>query len=475
MGKFDIDKTYEQGHNPKMIDLCKEILSELEPDTYSITIEELRHKFKNSDESGLIDKFKKLLSYDIEKNAGKDNEQKFAMMQILKLIYMLDKKGCLTKDELSKSNPPVHIIDILSKPCFDNITTITSNGTVYGKTYYDLLEIISNKIPNSKSREEHIFEINHKWEQLHMNMFSYVITDYALAKKEETFENIKKIYDFLNEYLLPQTSIFKASDLPYKEGIFATFYNILYTHYYLCCDMGRFQINDELIYDKKPTERFIESFMCCESRLIDYTIIDESIKCLENRKCDEQAKSFLKLISYDKGYDTSEISTYIYALTHIKPVICLIEKYHNCDLSQEIDESLLITIVQEIIYVKKNKDKLTQKHHNHNSNKKSFISSLLDLENADSIIVDAWNSKIQNRLIINFGMREHLIYKRKIENVICKIKAFIYSHRNLEDMEKINDLILSAISQYTRIDYNKKYIDDIINDFKNSMLNIYYK
>ena len=99
----------------------------------------------------------------------------------------------------------------------------------------------------------------------------------------------------------------------------------------------------------------------------------------------------------------------------------------------------------------------------------------MDLENADSIIVDAWNSKIQNRLIINFGMREHLIYKRKIENVICKIKAFIYSHRNLEDMEKINDLILSAISQYTRIDYNKKYIDDIINDFKNSMLNIYYK
>ncbi len=475
MGRFDIDKTYEQGHNPRMIDLCKEISSELEPDTNSITIEELRHKFKNSDESGLIDKFKKLLSYDIEKNAGKDNEQKFVMMQILKLIYMLDKKGCLTKDELFKSNPPVHIIDILSKPCFDNITTFTSSGTVYGKTYYDLLEIIGNKIPNSESKEERIFMINHKWEQFHLDMFFNVITQYALTHRDKALENIKKLYDFLNEYLLPQTAIFNAIDLPYKEDIFATFYNILCTHYYLCCDMGRFQINNELIYDENPTKRFIESFIFSEGHLIDYTIIDESIKCLSNRKCDEQAKLFLKLISYDKGFDSDETSAYLYALNHAKPVIRLIEKYHNSDLSQKIDELLLITVVQEIIYVKKNKDKLTQKHHNHNSNKKSFISSLLDLENADSIIADAWNSKIQNRLIINFGMREHLIYKRKIENIICKIKAFIYSHRNLEDMEKINDLILSAISQYTQFDYDKSYINDIINNFKNSMHRIYSK
>ncbi len=475
MGRFDIDKTYEQGYNPRTIDLYQDILSELEPITSSITANELHHKFKSSDKSGLIDKLKKLLSYDIEKNAGKDNEQKFAMMQFLKLLYMLDKKGCLTKEELSKNHTPVHIIDILSKPCFDNITTIASNGTVYGKIYYDLLEIIGNKISNSVPRKKRISTINHNWEQFHMDMFFNVITDYALNNKEKALENIKNIYNFLNEYLLPQTTIFKASDLPYKEDIFTTFYNILCTHYYLCCDMGRFQINNELICDEKPNERFIESFMCCESRLIDYTIIDESIKCLENRKCDEQAESFLKLISYDKGYDTSEISTYIYALNHVKPVIRLIEKYHNCDLSQKIDKSLLVTVVQEIIYVKKNKDKLTQKHHNHNSNKKSFISSLLDLENADAIIADAWNSKIQNRLIINFGMREHLIYKRKIENVICKIKAFVYSHRNLEDMEELNDLILSAILQYTRLDYDKKYIDDIINDFKNSMYHIYSK
>lgn len=475
MGRFDIDKTYEQGYNPRMIDLCEEILSELEPDACSITTAELRHKFKNSRNSGLIDKFKKLLSYDIEKNAGGDPEQKFSMMQILKLIYMLEKKGCLTKEELSKNNPPIHIIDILSKPCFDNIITITSNETVYGGTHRDLLAIISSKIPNPELREERIFEINHKWEQLHMNMFSYAITDYALAKKEETFEKIKNIYDFLNEYLLPQTVFYKASDLLYKENIFETFYNILCTHYYLCCDMGRFQINDELICDEKPTERFIESFMCCESRLVDYTIIDESIKCLENRKCDEQAKSFLKLISYDKGYDTSERSTYIYALNHVKPVIHLIEKYHNCDLSQEIDKSLLITIVQEIIYVKKNKDKLTQKHHDHNSNKKSFISSLLDLENADSIIVDAWNSKIQNRLIINFGMREHLIYKRKIENIICKIKEFVHSHKNLEDMDALSDLILSAILQYIRLGCDKKHIYEIIHNLKNSMHHFYFK
>lgn len=475
MGKFDIDKTYEQGYTPRMNDLCKEISSELEPDTYSITIEELRHKFKNSDKSGLIDKLKKLLSYDIEKNAGKDLRQKFAMMQILKLIYMLDKKGCLTKEELSKNNTPIHIIDILSKPCFDNITTITSSGTVYGKTYYDLLKLIGNKISNPELKKERITIINHKWEQFHLDMFFNVITDYALAHKDKSLENIKKLYDFLNEHLLPQIDIFKTSDLPYKEDIFTTFYNILCTHYYLCCDMGRFQINDELTYDEKPTERFIQSFRCYESRFIDYTIIDEAIKHLMGKKCKEEAKLFLKLISYDKGFDSDEVSAYIYALNHAKSVIRLIEKNHNEDLSHEIDVSLLITVVQEIIYVKKNKDKLTQKHHNHNSNKKSFISSLLDLENADVIIADAWHSKIQNRLIINFGMKEHLIYKRKIESIICKIKAFVYSHKNLEDMEEVNDLFLSAISQYIRFDYNKEYIDNIIDNFKNSMYHIYFK
>ena len=70
MGYYDIGEKYEEGKPLTYISLCKEIMDEYENATGCTPPgeETIRDKFKNAQESGLINKLNKLLGYNIKEN-----------------------------------------------------------------------------------------------------------------------------------------------------------------------------------------------------------------------------------------------------------------------------------------------------------------------------------------------------------------------------------------------------------------------
>lgn len=96
MEKYDIGKKQSRSCQLTVIELCKELVNEYEEkyqnDDKWRSTETLWKLFKNDDESGLIDKLKRCLNFDIEAIAKKSNAEKFDELKLLKLLYYKEKK-----------------------------------------------------------------------------------------------------------------------------------------------------------------------------------------------------------------------------------------------------------------------------------------------------------------------------------------------------------------------------------------------
>ena len=91
MGLYDIESKKSKSCKLTLIDLCRELVKEYEDkfpnEEKNWKHEEtLRKSFKNHDQSGLINKLKEKLSFDIEVIADKSDEEKFAKLKLLKLL-----------------------------------------------------------------------------------------------------------------------------------------------------------------------------------------------------------------------------------------------------------------------------------------------------------------------------------------------------------------------------------------------------
>lgn len=125
MGYFDIGNTYDPARKVTIAVLCKEIAEENEKAGKYTAHDEgyYRDKFKNADQSGIIDKLRKKLDFDIEEIYGNDPKEKFEAFKLLKLLYYIEKDGAPKNRGKSAENTKIQIIDILSKPRLDNIQT----------------------------------------------------------------------------------------------------------------------------------------------------------------------------------------------------------------------------------------------------------------------------------------------------------------------------------------------------------------
>jgi precorrin-6B methylase 2 len=164
----------------------------------------------------------------------------------------------------------------------------------------------------------------------------------------------------------------------------------------------------------------------------------------------------ITLIKY--GLGDCENKDIIYAVEHIKPVLKVIEVEKQEDFSEEIDITLLISIIQEIIYVHKEKVKIEVDTVGYKTNKKSMDKLLVQgYEKQPAILRIAWENRINNRVLINFNLGEHIIEARKIENTIYKIKREVFSYINIEDIKLLTATITSA---YKVIEESK--CDDVV-------------
>lgn len=435
MSKYDIGMKYNSIYKLTFSELCEEIMDECDETNANDVPDEdsIRHKFKNHDKSGIIDKLNSHLSFDIEKIMEMSPKEKFEGLKLLKMLYYIEKE-----------EDKVRFIDILSKPRLDNIPTETASKSKYGDVFSEIFNAVQSEISNANERYKLIEYINNYWEYLIDELMEYVISDAALKNPAMAAYELDRINTYLNGKILQRMSNLKHDDCSYEEGVMNTFYNILCCHRMMCNDVDRININYRICMSPPPESEYVNCFKKNEH----YVITEELISCIKRildfgneAEVDDGARLALYLISYGKGVSTEERKYYNFALKHFNTAVNWMNKHTIVDNSDGVFFTEFVCIMQEIIHVQKNDERFCNDYYGNKYTNKPLLVAIKKPQNADAVIIQAWVKKIQNRFAVNSGAYELITLKREVENAIYEIKSEIYKFQNINDIEFVNDVI----------------------------------
>lgn len=465
MGKYDIDAKYSEDCDLTIGELCHEIKEEYyayyvhnekapREEKLFPSWETFYNKFKNSDQSGLVDKLVNNLNFDMESIAENNPLELFDMLKILKLLYYIEKIGdpkCKKIDykykESYSDDVRIQITDILKKPRLENIQSEFSNNSVYGKIFADMFDKIKNVVDDAEERCLRLEKINLYWEYITDSIFDYVITDKALAEPEDANNELERINRFLKEKVLARLQGIDVTGISNSEGVMKTFFNILACHRLLCNEVDRININYHVSFSEPPSQEYVNNLKKYEFCEVKWDLLPIIIKRLSGENDNIEAGNLLYFISYGLEIPNTDIKHYKYAVKHAKIVASWIEKYKEADFSNGIPVDMLSAIMQEIISNKKNSDKVLNDYYGYNNKWKSILTALKKTNMADAVVMQAWIKKLENRVAVNYGAYALIQRKRDIEITIYEIKKILYSYRNLNDLEFVNDVLSHFVAR----------------------------
>lgn len=439
MGKYDIGAEYIGESKLSIADLCEELMDEFEeknPEKIAPGEETLRDKFKNHDKSGLIDKLDSCIGYNIEIFFKSNPYEKLSALKILKLLYYIEKDG----------DSKIRITDILAKPRLDNIPNRFSDKSVYASVFSHLFESIKKEVKDADAREVKIEKLNAYWEYITDKVVDYVITDRAFEEPQKSEEELARIGRFLTEKVLSKFKNAHLSVTSYREGAMETFYNILCCHRLLCNEVDRININYQICLSPPPSSEYIKLFRKYEG----YTVSNQLAVYMEKALCSNEkvpeAELTLALISYGT-IETEEIRHYKFALKYFHVISHWIEQHTDADFSNGIFLGVFVSIMQELISVKKTDERFLNDYYGNRYTQKPLLAAVKKPANADAVIIQAWVKKVQNRFAVNMGAYTLIEKKRLIENTIYEIKQELYKYQNIDDLEFANDVICHFVAR----------------------------
>lgn len=476
MRKFDIDSKYSDNciswHS-----LYMELASEFEESHPGEVIDEdtIRDKFRNSDGSGLVNKLKSVLNFDICGIAGDDRSERFDMFRILKLLFYIEKSGDPKKKAVS-NNYRVQITDVLAKPRLSNIPNEYTSYSVYGKCFGQLYSDVKKMVSDAEEREQRLGKINACWEYITEKIFDYVVDDNALTHPQEALRELERIDHFLDEKILAKFKIHDVIHLSKPEKVLPAFFNLLACHKLLCNEYDRIRISYEICLTPAPDSKYVEIFKKYESCVAKWDILASIRKQLKSKNDDPLAKQILALVSYDKDIQDEDLKHYLYAIDKTKIVASWIEKYKGVDFSNGILLNMLVVIMQELVDNKKNGNKISNDYYGYNNKCRSLMTAVKNPEKADAVILQAWIKKLENRTAVNYGAFDLIRKKREIETKIYEIESIIYSYRNLDDLEFVNSIIYrfvarAIVSRNVAMDRGACFAEKIVCDLNNELKN----
>ena len=469
MGKYDINAKFNDDCKLTIADLCNDILNDVDTseDKKLQGKETLRAKFKNFDRSGILDKLKDNLDFDMESIAKNSKLERYNMFKILKLIYYIEKDGYPKYKQVQFNNVKIQITDILAKPRLSNINTEFSKTSIYGEIFDSLFYKIKSEITDADERCARLEKINLYWNYITAKIFDYVISDEALINQDSAMAELERI-----NYFLKNKIIFKLQDNDnfktlYPEDVMRTFFNILACHRLLCYEYDKININYECIVNEHPSQNYVDFFKANDNCMVKWDILSEITKVLSEKDENNIAIKVLCRIPYDLDNFNLDIKHYKYAVSRAKIVASWVAKHRNTDYSHGIHVNMLIVIMQEIIANKKNCLKIANDYYGYKNKYKSMTNALNNPDTADSVVIQAWLTKLENRTAVNFGAYELLKKKREVENNIYEIKKIIYSYQNLDNLEFVNNILFhfvyrASISRELAKRKCKEFIDKII-------------
>ena len=107
-----------------------------------------------------------------------------------------------------------------------------------------------------------------------------------------------------------------------------------------------------------------------------------------------------------------------------------------------------MSVIQEIVYVKKNNDKLLIRndYYGYNAKGNTLMSALKKREDeVESILVYIWIRRVETRFSINYGAHDLIVEKNKAELLTFRIKEFLYGYRNMNELKQANAFISHMI------------------------------
>jgi hypothetical protein len=442
MSKYNLGQNERAKCALTIAELCVEIADE-NKDLISNSPDTLRDKFKNHDNSGIIDKLGNKLNFRIE-----EFDDKYDQLKLLKYLYYLEKYG-LSKNKSTRNNDKTkfRIIDVLNKPRLDNINSHISVNNAYGNILSKMKSDIEKEIRKEAifSKQEKFNYIKTYWEEITHKTFDYVMSEMALNKKDSAYEELERIERYLKHKILERLPDVSELKLPYKESLFDTFYNIVMSHEVLCYDADRLRINYQIVLEEPPVDEYIEAFIKYEDK---WLVKEERLAGILNKLCnlndeyDVETEIISMLIFKKFKLSNDDIGDAKFAFKYVKTLLSWLAEFKNLDFTEGYPLSILASAIQEIVYVNKNKELLINDFYGNKYYRKSMISSLKDAEAVSAVVKTAWIYKIENRYSVNLGAYELVKKKRDVENTIYAIKRKLFEYQNISDLEIANSLAL---------------------------------
>ncbi|WP_342546647.1 hypothetical protein NST69_17880 [Paenibacillus sp. FSL P2-0089] len=436
MANFNLGMKYDGSFKLSITELCNEIaLENQEMDNNST--DTLRNKFKNSDKSGLIDKLNEKINFRIE-----EFNEAYEKLKLLKYLYNIEKKGLNRGRKLKR----IRIIDILNKPSMDNIVIENQSNSEYGDVLTKIQEDIGVEIKDEVRLDKlgKIKEMNDRWNSLQNLCFKFIMSDEALANPGQSLFELNRIEKFLELKILNKIPDIRMLKLPYRESLFNVFYNLLICHHHLCTRSDLININKQISIDNVPSEENIQTFIKYENYLFkDINLIYRII----NDNTNDLGKLFIFMIFDKNEIDPKDKKDLKSALNYIETLMEWIKDFKPYDFTNGYPLSVLITSIQEIIFLKRNKDNIKNEYYGNKYQNPSLISALKNPDRLRSIEKFAWISRIENRYAVNIGAIEMLKVKRRIDTNLYKITSRILEYQNLEDIQLAYNFITGFISR----------------------------
>lgn len=291
-----------------------------------------------------------------------------------------------------------------------------------------------------------------------------------MQNPEVAIRELNRLYNFLNNDILKKLSGFNPSKLPNNEGNMKTFFNILACHKLLCNEADRIEINYQVCMYDPPSEEYIEETKKYEHMFAKKEIIPMIKQELEGRIKDPNAENALYFITYGKEICDKEITNYKYALGKVELLTKWIEKYRSGDFSEGIAIGALASIVQEICFVRETKASIKNDYYGYKNTYSSLTAALKRPDKADAITIQAWVKKLENRVAVNYGAIEMIKKKREVENIIYKIKEFIYSYHHMDDLVFVNEVLFHFVyHSMARVDLTDQKLNEFFNKVRSRL------
>lgn len=478
---FDMDSKYNKYVILKIDSLISELQQEMGEYMNDAEYDEkssgdaIRRKIKSNDKSGIIDKLKENLGFDIETIAKTSKKEKFDMFRLVKRLYNIEKVGKNKKYPVLQERK-IKIIDILAKPRLANIETSSGISGEYGEIFEELYNDIKSQVA-ADIAESRVTKLNHmafEWERLILYIMQFTYKDCAMNSQYISLKVLEDFKQYLNELLENQPfSDESFKKLPYKEGIMNTFFNILCCHRIKCVFVNFFNINYNIV-EKSQSKQYLEHLKEHEWKIVPYELAENILKYVKTGKIlKREIKKYYEGLN-DKNISAKNVESMI--KSDYEYILSLI--YYNLDL-KEIDSNefsfavnnlknmlkiwipkpdkeappyneigvtftVFITAMQELITLYHTKEEYYDDFIGYKYPK--TFTSIIKKPETNAVMLGILRKKLQNRYAYNLGSQKQLKIIREIEKDIYRITDYIFSFHNYEDLVTINNILYLNIS-----------------------------